>query len=389
MNRRWLRWPTFERAPAVSNPDTTWRAVLTPFAASRLGVLAIGLLAVFWIGYANGRPPYRLTSNELINLPVRWDTGWYAGIARNGYQRPASSTAQQNLNFFPAYPMLVRAATALLSPVLLPDKWVWWIAVWCSLGCFFAALCYLHRLTALEVGSAYSDTAVALLCVYPFSIFFSAGYTEGLFLLGVVAAIYHFRRHQHVRAAGAGLLVGLSRPNGVLLAATLAAFAIQGRYYRLKDGRGSAALAIAAAPIGLLVYSAYVWRVSGDPFFWAKLQIEAWGRTASGPQLSLLRQFPPGPFFPDAAAELFVFAALLPLTFRLGWPYGLHTAVSALLPIVNGGVQSFGRYSSVIFPLFIWLSVAIPARHRTAALTAMALFQGFFAALFFTWRGPY
>ena len=80
-------------------------------------MFAIGYLAVFMIGYANGRAPLRHFTNELLNLPVRWDAGWYLGIALNGYDYDANArpTAQQNVAFFPAYPMAMRAVTAWLS----------------------------------------------------------------------------------------------------------------------------------------------------------------------------------------------------------------------------------------------------------------------------------
>ena len=45
-------------------------------------------------------------------------------------------------------------------------------------------------------------TAVTLLAAYPFAVFFSAAYTEGLFLLTLVGAVYHFRR----TSCGGGVL---------------------------------------------------------------------------------------------------------------------------------------------------------------------------------------
>jgi hypothetical protein len=42
--------------------------------------------------------------------------------------------------------------------------------------------------------------------------------------------------------------------------------------------------------------------------------------------------------------------------------------------------------TSVLFPAFLWMGGAIPARHRTAWIAAFACLQGFVAVMFFTWR---
>ena len=71
---------------------------------------AVGFLAVALIGYRADVPvPWRLFENEFLNLPARWDTGWYLGVAIEGYTwMPARTEIQQNIAFFPAYPMMMR-----------------------------------------------------------------------------------------------------------------------------------------------------------------------------------------------------------------------------------------------------------------------------------------
>ena len=94
------------------------RAVLPIHLASRLGVIAVGFLAVILIGF----PPeatqrWRIYQNDLLDLPARWDTGWYLGIAMEGYRyNPgAREDYQQNIAFFPAYPMSIRYLSAVLG----------------------------------------------------------------------------------------------------------------------------------------------------------------------------------------------------------------------------------------------------------------------------------
>jgi hypothetical protein len=50
---------------------------------------------------------------------------------------------------------------------------------------------------------------------------------------------------------------------------------------------------------------------------------------------------------------------------------------------------SVGRFSSVLFPAFIWLASAVPATHRAGWIAGFAALQAFAAVLFYTWRPFY
>ena len=79
-----------------------------------------------------------------------------------------------------------------------------WGGVIVSLAAFAWAAVYLWRLARDTIGEERAPAAVALLAAYPFAVFFSAPYTESLFLLGAVGAIYHFRRGELAPAAAWG-----------------------------------------------------------------------------------------------------------------------------------------------------------------------------------------
>ena len=83
--------------------------------STRAAILFVGYMAVVTFGYFSGAPPFRVDENEVVNLQVRWDTGWYLGIALGEYSynrdRPQD---QQNIVFFPALPVSIRVAGRLL-----------------------------------------------------------------------------------------------------------------------------------------------------------------------------------------------------------------------------------------------------------------------------------
>jgi Gpi18-like mannosyltransferase len=168
--------------------------------ASRVAVLVVGYLAVVTSGYQLKSPQYRLSHEELWNLPARWDAGWYLGIARRGYDwRPDLVDRQQSIAFFPAYPLAMRVAGEVVTlparavgqPGLLGNgnTRVTWGGVAVSIVAFTLAVVQLHRLiTSMTGDAAMASRTVGLLASWPFALFFSAPYAEGLFLLASVSA---------------------------------------------------------------------------------------------------------------------------------------------------------------------------------------------------------
>ena len=252
------------RRPAVRNAATV-------VIGTRPAILFVGYLAIFMIGYANGHAPLRHFNNELLNLPVRWDAGWYLQIVTDGYRyTPGDPTVQQNIVFFPAFPMLMRAAGRLLGGDMIGYVAAGMVI---STTAFFAALVYVYAFARDRYGDEIAGGAIWLLAAYPFALFFSALYTESLFLLGAAGAFYHFSKQQFGRAAAWGVLVGLTRVNGAFLAVPLAVLAISST--RLDRNKAFAAAAAPAAglastrcssgssPVIRSRFSAVTWRGDG------------------------------------------------------------------------------------------------------------------------------
>ena len=389
-------------------PDT--KVVLPIHLATRIGVLLVGFLAVILIGF----PPeaanrWRIYSNDLLDLPGRWDTGWYLMIATEGYQyNPnAASDFQQNIAFFPAFPMSMRYLAVFFGRQPL------WTGVGISIVSFYLALIYFLRLARdLLENEEQSVTAVMLLATYPFAVFFSAAYTEGLFLLTLMGAVYHFHKNQLVRAAMWGFVCGLTRPNGSLLSIVLALMAVAPMWDAVRrrpilpppQGWGSIArriLAAASPGFGMLTFSAFIYRLTGNPFMWT-MQNVAWGRVYRSLDSLVSDRFG---FIADnglysyastqtidffySMAVLLALAAVWPVYRRFGLPFAVFILITILPPMSAGGLLSMGRVTSVLFPVFLWLGAAVPARHRVAWIGLFALLQGFVAVMFFTWRPLY
>jgi hypothetical protein len=382
------------------------REVALVWAASRVAVLLVGFLAIGTFGFREGGPPFLLYQNALLDLPARYDAGWYLGIAVDGYKWDPAEPGQQNIAFMPALPMLMRVGGRLIGGHPL------WAGQLLVLAACLWAFVYVYRLARSALGDGDRAVwAVAFTAAYPFAVFFSAVYTESIFLLCAAGAFYHVERREYLRTAAFALLCGLARPNGFLLAVPIALVALWpplAAAWRdpagVGPGRITAAVreslpaiaAASAAVAGVLMFSAFVYGLTGRPFAWLEAHA-AWGRTfgtwvsqgpfqelGSGGLYGYARSQPIDAV--NLAAVLLALVAIWPVTRRFGVPYGVFIAVNVIPPLTSGGLLSIGRVTASMFPVFFWLAAIIPARHRPAWLTAFALLQGWGAALFFTWR---
>ena len=397
--------------------SVTTRAVVPVFVATRLGVLLVGYLAVAMFGHAGGTAPDRVSDSELLNLPYRWDAGWYVGIAAHGYRWSADDDGQQNIAFFPAYPLLMRAGASLMNPRNYPHglgrvdrsraqlfylkHLVAGVAI--TLGAFAWGLVFVYRLARRDLPPRSARAAVILLSAYPFAVFFSAAYAEGVMLLASAAAFHHAGRGEDGTAAVWGAVAGLTQPNGFLLALPLAVL-VAGRPETGDPGRLARlprVLLVALAPVaGLAAYVAYVTRLTGDPLAWVRAHA-AWGRSIeSGAGLGGLgapvRALVEGhltdyvfaqPFEAvNMAATLFALSIAWPAARRLGAAYGLWIVVALAPALASGGFLSAGRLTAVLFPVFLYLAARLPTRRCEAVACIFAVTQGLAATLFFTWR---
>jgi len=389
-------------------------AAVRAFVYTRPMVFLVAYFAVVTIGFPPRPVGFTLSPDPLGNLPARFDSGWYAGIARFGYQWDRQFDRQRNIAFFPALPLLMRPVGSFLgatTPTLPGDKRLLrmlWAGVLVSLAAFAWALYNLSRLSQLLAGKSAAMNAPLLLAAYPFAVFFSVPYTESLFLLGAVGAFLHFHRGEWVRASAWGLVVGLSRPNGCLVSVALAVLALE-QVLRSPRPAGESLtpsawirplgirLLVASMPgVGMLLFTAYLYRLTGVWLAWARMH-GAWGRKWGIEPLArgwewlttegLMAIFQGVPFDTlNTLAVIFALALVWRVFRLLGPAYGLFVLINLVPPIFAGGALSMGRVTSTLFPIFIALGASIRPGTAPGWVAAFGILQGLVATLFFTWR---
>ena len=399
----------------TTSASTLQRQATAAFVSSRLLVYAVALFASLRLGADDGANAAKFDDpslthplggfgDVLFSPLARWDAVWYLGIADEGYDGGADTA------FFPLYPLLVRAL-ALAYPsegALLVSAYV------VSLACFAAALWLLHRLVELEVGRSAARGTVWLVALFPAALFFSAPYSESLFLLVSVGAFYAARTG---RWAWAGVLASAAtatRSAGIVLVVPLFLLWLDSQP---RQGREIAWIAL--APLGLAAYALHLEIAHGDALAFIDAQ-DAWRREFAGPFVGVwdgavaawdgIRQLATGSretvYFEPAGGDPFAVAAVNVLLFgflafavvavigafrRLPRAYGAYALAALALPLSfpvdPQPLMSLPRFLAVLFPLFMWLALASEERGWSVPVTsASAVGLGLFTTQFAAWE---
>jgi hypothetical protein len=204
----------------------------------------------------------------------------------------------------------------------------------------------------------------------------------------------------------------LTRPNGSLLSIVLALMAVAPMWDTVRwrpilpppPGWGVIIRRLVAAGspgFGMLAFSAFIYRLTGNPFMWT-MQNAAWGRVyrsldsivsdrvgfiATNGLYSYASTQTLDLFY--SLAVLLALAAVWPVYRRFGLPFAAFILITIVPPMSAGGLLSMGRVTSVLFPVFLWMGAAVPPRHRVAWTCIFGVLQGFVAVMFFTWRPLY
>lgn len=358
---------------------------------SRVAIVVAGAAAILLIGLSPGAPPD--ARDRWAALQNRWDTGFYVGIASGGYRHSEAPAHFDDVAFFPAFPLLLRGVAVLGMVPRTPNAWAWTGALLSSVLFIFACV-FLYRVASQQ--NRGDPFAAVLFCSwYPFAVFFSASYTESLFLLACVAAYDSMLRARIPAAAMWGLIGGLTRPPGWLLSLVLI-----DALFRTQQHRRRVLPAIAALSpvVGAFLFAVYLTMLTGDPFAWTAAQAK-WGRHYEGipaivhglaqrlAEHGLIRFIEIWPAdLLNASAAVLALGCVIPIWRRQGAGQALFVASTIGLPLLFGGLTSLARFSSVLFPVFIYLSSTIRGPWRTVTLAASACLQIVAAGLFYTWR---
>ncbi|GCE21014.1 mannosyltransferase family protein [Dictyobacter kobayashii] len=334
------------------------------------------LILVTYFGYIlltqekySGAP---IAFSTFLNTWNQWDATRYIHIAQSGYQLP------YDLAFFPLFSLLIAIPGHLLGDwSYLP------LGMLISNAALLGSLFVIYQIAAEAGGDQVGRRSILYLCIFPTAFFFFAAYNESLFLLLSSGTLLALRRQRWWLAGLLGLLAALTRSAGIMLAAPyLYELWLARESVLASKGKMLASLLpIVLIPLGLILYSIYCWKLTGNFLTFVNVQAH-WSRQTSWPWQGFIQTIfelfwhqPFGSFnqvhiLLDATATVtFIILAIIGRK-KLRPTYTLWLALLLLSILISSSIGqrdpfiSNQRFVLEMFPAFITLAMVSITRPR-------------------------
>lgn len=299
--------------------------------------------------------------NSVFLFPwANFDGIHYLDIAKHGYINQA--------RFFPFFPLLIKTLSAPVLPIINSPLTQFFVSILFVNIVFFLALLILKKLVELDYSKEISRKSILYLLIFPTSFFFISIYSESLFLLFVLLALYLARKKRWFLSIICGMLVMVTRFVGVAILPVLLYEFFIDRNMRIKN------LALfLIAPLGLVAYSLFNYYQWNNFLYFITSQ----GELGNNRSVSSIVLFPQTVFryvkilaaVPVSSYDLFI--ALLELVSFLftavlmyfAWKKKIRTSY-LLFALINfavatstGTFSGLPRYIITLFPIFIALAL--------------------------------
>ena len=377
------------------------------FAVTRLALIVTGYFALTlfpahpvesWMGLA-------FPGHNWIDGWIRWDSFWYESIV-DAQQRYLPSQ-MSNANFFPFYSWLSWIAALPFRALFEREHAFYFGALLVSSVSFILGLKAVDRLTTALIGRDVANRTVWLIAVFPFSFFFTAVYADALYFCLCAWSLTFAYERRWESACLLAAFASMTRIPGIALFPALGLEYLRQNDFRFDSIRRGIPL-IAILLIGPIVIASYYQLRYGNPLEFLHARQVGWNR-ASG-LAGYARDF--GYFFErpifacsgvaDCIKEFaptrtllgVIYLALIPTSIGLtvasarilGVGLTTWTLVSIGLALPNG-FDGVGRFTLVLFPVFIALAIRLRNRNLFwLVCAASAPFLLLFFAQFARWR---
>ena len=365
------------------------------------------LIAGTFVSYILFPVPPHIYPNTPVNVIGlltswgNWDATHFVHIAQFCYQ------SAYDTPFFPLFPLLIKAIALIFG-----NQGFLAIGMVISNAALLGTLFVIYQLATDALGEQVARRTLLYICIFPTAFFFFTAYNESLFLLLTSGAFLAMRRQKWWLAGLLGLLAGLTRTAGVLIALPYlyelwaSRLLPAKRKERIKFWRQiwmlvPRALPVLLIPLGTICYCIFCWITFNTPLAFVGAQSH-WGRMTEWPWIGLWSAFvqlliiqPFGSFIQvhlllDLTATLGAIALLVVSWRKLRPSYVLWMTLLIVFMLLSPAItqrdmlQSNQRFILEMFPAFLALaSVGLKyPRFHSVCMVAFPFLQAIMAALF-------
>jgi len=272
---------------------------------------------------------YLSEPNNHLSFLANWDGKGYISIAEHGYTTTLT-------NYFPLYPILIRAVNKVISSPLYSALLVSWSSL---VGAVYFYIKIIKKFFKVD-GNIEALKGLALFLLYPTGIFLIAAYTEGVFAFVTLAAIYFALKKRYLLTGIFALLATAAHING-LLTLLLVLMILYEEREKLINIAKTLIIGILSI-IGYMIYLRVKFHNTLD-FITQQRATHDWLHHTLLPELAHINPLE------------YLFALAVIITAIYWWPrrksFAIYSLLYLLIPIIGGTIGGFTRYSLMIFPL--------------------------------------
>jgi Gpi18-like mannosyltransferase len=306
--------------------------------------------------------------NILLDSFIRWDSGWFLRIAAQGYDF-------HHAPFFPMYPFLINIFGKITGDTVVAGLLIANIAL-------LVACIFLYRIAKEEFNEKTARLTIFIMLFFPTAVFYTALYTESLFLAFALSSFYLARKQRWLPAILLACCATLTRNAGVVLFLAYCYMIYQQCGHKIIWQR---LLPLCAIPASLSIFMLVLWQQAGDPLaFMHSLNTEFWSyrqfKYPGAGQFTLLKEFYYGSSFYN------IFESFMGLSFLCivlysckvikDKPLLIFLVLSFILvfsSVVEGKPLGMPRYVLVLFPGFIALAHLLTTSRLTILYGAISI----------------
>jgi Gpi18-like mannosyltransferase len=299
----------------------------------------------------NAKELVRSTTNSLSFLS-NWDGVRYISISQHGYNDKFLT------GWFPLYPGLIFLLNKVIGSALMSALLISWV-------CLAGAIYYYAKIIKLyfKVNDNLDALKATLFFVlFPSGVYLLAAYTESLFALLSLAAIYYALKKKYIRTALLSMLATATHINGMFILLFVVLILIEE-----KERIRNVIITLVVGSLGLISYMTYLLIAYHNPFEFVEAQRNHhWLR---GSIISQIGNF---------GWIDYSLAIVILLTVIYWWnrrkSFAIYSALYLLIPLIGGQFGGYPRYALMAFPL--QFMIIDWARKKEFAYTVLLIISG-------------
>ncbi len=262
-----------------------------------------------------------------------WDGPIYLTIAKHGYH------PSYLVNFFPFYPLTISLLHKIISSLLDSGLLIAWLS-------FIGAIYYYIRIIKDYFHLDKTEEiikATLLFVLFPSAIFFIATFSESLFALLSLGAIYYAMKNKYMLAGLLTMMAGVTRVNGVFII-LLVGMILYFNHQKIKN----VLVAMTIGSLGLVSYMSALLIKFNNPLEFIKTQ-----QNHGWLQHSFLNNI----VHVSTLNLLFLLPIIVSVVYwwKKDKSFSIYSILYLLIPVVGGQFGGFARYALMVFPVPLML----------------------------------